>query len=95
MRPVCTQKNSSRLKWTVSGLSLAVIVATAADWPQYRGSNHDGVSSDRINKQWSGSVTIHWLVLSNGVCSFAVSAGQAFTQVFQTNNGLEMESAWR
>jgi len=74
-------------------MSLAVFPATAADWPQYRGPNHDGVSTDRINRQWSGSVTNPlWLVsLTNGVCSLTVSGGRAFTQAFQTNNGLEME----
>src|SRR5260221_12721554 len=28
-----------------------------ADWPQYRGTNHDGISTERINQQWTGSVT--------------------------------------
>ncbi len=94
MRAVCTlQKVSSHLKWAVCCLTLAVFVATAADWPQYRGPSHDGVSKDRILKDWSGSVTNPlWLVsLTNGVCSFAGERGRAFTQVFRTNNGLELE----
>lgn len=84
---------SSHLTLTVGCLFLAVFPTTAADWPQYRGPNHDGVSTDRINKLWSGSVTNPlWLVsLTNGVCSFAVSGGRAFTQFFRTNNDLEME----
>ncbi|MSU58143.1 MAG: hypothetical protein EXS35_08185 [Pedosphaera sp.] len=55
----------------------------AAEWPQYRGPNHDGISSERINKQWTGSVTNPvWLVsLTNGLTSLTVSGGRVFTQV--------------
>jgi len=55
----------------------------AADWPQYRGPNHDGVSTDRITKQWSGSVTnpIWLLPVTNSYSSFAISGGRAFTQI--------------
>jgi outer membrane protein assembly factor BamB len=55
----------------------------AAEWPQYRGPNHDGVSTERINKQWSGSVTNPvWLVyLTNGLTSLTISGGRIFTQV--------------
>lgn len=61
-------------------LSLA---CRAADWPQYRGPNHDGVSTERINKQWSGSVTNPvWIAyLTNGLTSLTISGGRVFTQV--------------
>jgi outer membrane protein assembly factor BamB len=69
------------------------LVCSGADWPQYRGPNHDGVSTDRINKQWTGSVTnASWQVfLGNGVTSFAVSGGRALTQVHRDVNGVDME----
>src|SRR5258706_9226942 len=65
----------------------------AADWPQYRGSNHDGVSTDRINKQWSGSITNPvWIVpVTNGLCSLAVSGGRLFTPMWRTTNGAAKE----
>ena len=61
----------------------------AADWPQYRGPNHDGVSTDRINKNWTGSVTNPvWIVhLTNGLTSLTVSGGRVFTQVARNTNG--------
>ena len=65
------------------GLLLASFDAAARDWPQYRGPTHDGVSTERINKNWSGSVTNSvWLVfLTNGITSLTVGGGRVFTQV--------------
>lgn len=72
-----------RFAWTVSCLWLVIFPATAADWPQYRGPNHDAVSTDYINKQWSGTVTNPvWLVaVTNGLGSLVVSGGRVFTQI--------------
>lgn len=55
----------------------------AVDWPNYRGPTHDGVSTERINKNWSGLVTnAVWRVhLTNGLTSLTVSSGRVFTQV--------------
>jgi len=63
--------------------TFGVVCATAAEWPQYRGPNHNGTSTDRINKQWSGSVTNPvWLVpLTNGLTGLTVSKGRVFTEV--------------
>jgi outer membrane protein assembly factor BamB len=62
---------------------LASIAFAVADWSQYRGANHDGVSHDRLNKQWSGSVTNPlWRVpVTNGLSSLAIGADAAFTQI--------------
>ncbi len=71
-------------------LSLALV---AADWPQYRGPNHDSVSTERINKNWSGSITNPvWLVpLTNGLTSLTVSGGRVFTQVQRNIGGQNRE----
>src|SRR5689334_7820257 len=71
------------LTWLIGGLLIAPFISPATDWTQYRGPNHDGTSSDRINKQWSGSITNPvWLVsVTNGPCSLIVSGGRVFTQV--------------
>ncbi len=68
--------------------------ATGADWPQFRGANHDGVSTDRINTQWTGSVTnpLWRIALTNCLGSLAVSGGRVFTQTRQMTNGLDRES---
>ena len=69
------------------GLALVVVLslasfAVAADWPQYRGANHDGISTDRLNKQWTGAVTnpLWRLVVPNSLTSLTVSGGRVFTQ---------------
>src|SRR5262245_1402134 len=74
---------SKQIILPTSLLFVAALTSTAADWPQYRGANHDGISSDRINKNWTGSVTNSvWRVpVTNSMCSFVVSGGRAFTQV--------------
>jgi outer membrane protein assembly factor BamB len=71
------------MRCTVLGFSLAISAASAADWPNYRGPNHNGVSIDRIVTDWSGSVTNPvWLVpASNGFSSFTVHGGRAYTQI--------------
>ena len=75
-----------RLGMLLLGTSLA---SRAADWPQYRGPNHDGVSTERINKNWTGSVTNPvWIVyLTNGLTSLTVSGGRVFTQVARNSGG--------
>lgn len=74
-------------------LLLAAITLSAADWPNYRGPSHDGVSTERINKDWSGAITnAAWrVVLGNGLTSFSVAGGRAFTQVRRNIGGANRE----
>lgn len=69
-------------------LSSAFILA-ASDWPQYRGPTHDGVSTDRILKQWptDGPAVVWRKPLTNGFSSFAVSQGRAFTLISRNLGG--------
>src|SRR5262245_38415818 len=57
----------------------------ATDWPQFRGVNHDGISTDRIVTNWTGSVTnpIWRVTASNALCSLAVSGGKVYTQAIR------------
>jgi outer membrane protein assembly factor BamB len=63
-------------------------MAQAADWPQYRGPNHDGVSTDRIRTNWYNvPPRVVWRVpLTSGYSSFAVSQGKAVTMITLTNS---------
>jgi len=81
------------LTWLIGGLLVARLTSPAADWTQYRGANHDGTSADRINKQWSGSITNPvWLVsVTNGPCSLSVSGGRVFTQIRRTIDDFDKE----
>ena len=64
-----------KLLWT---LSIAAIAVAATDhWPQFRGANHDGISPERILKQWNGASTnpVWRVMLTNALGSIAVSTG--------------------
>jgi outer membrane protein assembly factor BamB len=68
-------------------------VARGGDWPQYRGPNHDGVSSEAIRTNWSEqNPQVLWRVpLNAGLSSFAVSGGRAYTQVLRAVDGVDQE----
>jgi len=55
----------------------------SADWPQYRGPNADGVTSEKILKTWpaAGPQVVWRTPLNNGFSAFAVASGKAFTLV--------------
>src|SRR5262249_33124753 len=76
--------------WLLLSLNPA---GTGADWPQYRGPNHDGVSTDRLNKQWTGTATnAVWLLpLTNCLGSMSVSGGRVFTQARRVIGGASGE----
>lgn len=77
----------------VFGFTLAGFAAAAADWPQYRGPTFNGVSTDRITREWTGSVTNPvWLVpVDYALCSLAVSGGRVITQGRRNIGGVERE----
>ncbi len=53
-----------------------------ADWPQYRGLNHDGSSAESIRTNWSQKPpTVIWKkTISTAWSSITISGGRAFTQ---------------
>ena len=74
---------SKRWNCLVTSFLLCAFSASASDWLQYRGNNHDAVSFDRITTDWTGSVTNPvWLVLvTNSFSSFTVDGSRAYTQI--------------
>jgi outer membrane protein assembly factor BamB len=62
---------------------------SATDWPQYRGPTHNGVSTDRIVKQWTGAITdpVWRISLTNALSSLTVSGGRVFTQTRRAIGG--------
>jgi len=82
-----TRMTRGKMGGVVTCLALA-FSALATDWPQYRGPTRDGVSTERINKQWTGAVTNSvWLThLTNGLTSLTVGGGRVFTQVAQDSD---------
>ena len=72
-----------------TALLATLIPVSAGDWPQYRGPNQDGKSSETINADWgaAGPKTVWKIPTKNGFSSFAVSGGKAYTQVNREING--------
>jgi len=67
----------------------------AADWPQYRGLNHDGSSAEKILKTWptAGPKVIWKAPLGPSFGSFAVSGGKAFCFIQRSVDGEDKEVA--
>ena len=88
-------KKAGRLAVGLLRLLLASLALPcgAADWPQYRGANYDGVSKDRIVKQWTGAVTnpVWHVSLTNALSSLTVSGGRVFTQTRRAIGGVSRE----
>ena len=79
-------------EWAAGLFLILTASGFGMDWPQYRGPNHDGISTDRILKQWpTNGPTVLWrnTSLTNGFSSFAVSQGRAFTLISRDIGGLK------
>src|SRR5438874_9053329 len=63
--------------------ALATLGLRAGEWPQYRGPNHDGISTESIRTNWSEQAPREvWKIpLDPGLSSFAIAGGKAFTLV--------------
>jgi len=74
-------------------LFMSMAAARAADWPQYRGPNQDGISPEKVTLSWpEGGPKVIWKVpTENGFSSFAVAGGKVFTLVSRDVNGAPRE----
>lgn len=65
----------------------------AAEWPQYRGPDQTGSSTEKVNLAWRAArPKIVWKVPTrNGFSSFAVAEGRVFTQVNVDKDGQQRE----
>jgi outer membrane protein assembly factor BamB len=64
----------------------------AEDWPQYRGPNHNGVSSEQMPLWPKGGLKPLWHApTANGFSSFTVKDGRAFTLVSRNVEGAPRE----
>ena len=66
----------------------------AADWPQYRGPNLNGVTAEKISAAWpAGGPKEVWRAPVNaGFSSFAVAGGKAFTLVLRSFENVPNET---
>ncbi|MBX3745357.1 MAG: PQQ-binding-like beta-propeller repeat protein [Verrucomicrobiae bacterium] len=76
-------------------LGLACPTLLAADWPNYRGPNHDGISTEKlVATSWpaSGPRTLWRVPTPDGFSSFTVANGRAFTLVNREIDGVTRET---
>ena len=74
-------------------LFLTITVAMAADWPQYRGPNQDGISTEKLDAWPPAGPKLVWKVENfSGWGSFAVSGDKVFTLIDRENNGVSSET---
>lgn len=74
--------------------TLAVSSSFAADWPQYRGPDHDGRTAARIATAWpaAGPKVLWKASTPAGFSAFSVSGGRAFTVVSREAEGAKQET---
>jgi len=74
-------------------LFLTVTAAMAADWPQYRGLNQDGISTEKLDVWPPAGPKLVWKVENfSGWGSFAVSGDKVFTLIDRENKGASSET---
>jgi outer membrane protein assembly factor BamB len=76
----------ARVTVVIASMAITFAVAAAsvaAEWPQYRGPEHDGITPERINTQWSASgPKVMWKIpLGSSLGSFVTGERKLF--VFQ------------
>lgn len=82
------------LGWVVPGALTLVQSGVGADWPQYRGPNLDGVTTERISAPWpAGGPRELWRTPVNaGFSSFSVAGGRAYTVVLRKFENVNQET---
>jgi len=80
--------------WIKLTLLVALAIpASAADWPQYRGPNHDGSSAEELRSDWSRiAPKVIWKrAIQPAWSSVTVAGGRAFTMVNRRIAGQQRE----
>lgn len=81
------------LGWPLVFALSAILPVEAADWPQYRGPNQDGASTETIRTDWAAKPPkVLWKVpLGAGLSSFSIANGRVFTMVRRRAGGSDHE----
>jgi outer membrane protein assembly factor BamB len=89
-----SEASPSRAGAVLALVLLGHVTAWATDWPQYRGTTGDGISTELIATSWTTNSPgfLVWTnsTLTNGFSTFVVSQGRAFT-LFSRNTGGSMK----
>ncbi len=79
--------------WPVGLILFASAIASlASDWPQWRGPNRNGISSEKISTNWpeTGPRLLWTASVGTGFSGISISHGRAFTMGNSTNE----DSVW-
>jgi outer membrane protein assembly factor BamB len=77
---------------TATAFAVFTFRAHSADWPQYRGPNHNGTTSEKMPAWPKDGLRALWKTPTpNGFSSFAVKDGRAFTLVSRDVEGAPRE----
>ncbi|MDB6025258.1 MAG: outer rane biosis protein [Verrucomicrobiales bacterium] len=84
-----------RVLFSVKLLSFFALTLSirAAEWPQFRGPNHDSTTSEKISAKWpaQGPKLLWKIPVSGGFGSIAVSKGKAYTLTLRELDGVAHE----
>jgi len=73
-------------------LPISVPLTMAADWPQFRGPNQDGISTEKMEVWPAAGPKLLWKVPNfSGWGSFAVSGDKAYTLISRESGGVNSE----
>ncbi len=86
-------KRSVHFTFTAALAGAISCMAAAADWPQFRGPNHDGTSRETILTAWpaTGLRQIWKQPMTDGFSAITVGGGMAFTLEEREVNGAAQE----
>ncbi len=83
------------LRFTLAAAAVVMAAASlpAADWPQYRGPNANGITDEKIQITWpaNGPKQLWKAPMTAGFSTFAVGGGKAYTLVTRTLDGVKNE----
>jgi outer membrane protein assembly factor BamB len=87
--PSYTSGSAARL---VGGIAIVLTAVCLADWPQYRGVHHNGISTEAVSKWPSDGPRALWRVPApDGFSSFTTGNGRVFTIVGRNIDGAPRE----
>ncbi len=87
--------NLKSIAFGITVILLGLNRGQSADWPQYRGANHDGSTPEKISTKWpqEGPRQVWKAELGESFGSFALSGGKAFCFIQRNVNGQDSEVA--
>ncbi len=76
-------------------LALLPLPGKSADWPNWRGPEHDGISEETISGELPGELPVHWRAqVGTGFSTVSVAGDRVLTMGNRTLKGVETDTVW-